>query len=34
LTKQLSQDKDDIMNINIALEAKQQELELVCFHHL
>jgi len=31
LTKQHSQDKEDIQGLNIALDSKQQELELVCF---
>lgn len=29
MTKQVSQDKEDILGLNIALESKQQELELV-----
>ncbi len=29
-TKQHTQDKEDIQGLNIALDAKQQELELVC----
>lgn len=30
MTKQHAQDKEDIQGLNIALDAKQQELELVC----
>jgi chromosome segregation ATPase len=32
LNKQLDQDKEDINGLNIALESKQQELELVCIN--
>lgn len=32
LNKQLNQDKEDIDGLNIALESKQQELELVCIN--
>jgi chromosome segregation ATPase len=31
MTKQHSLDKEDIQGLNIALDSKQQELELVCF---
>ena len=31
MTKQHSQDKEDIQGLNIALDSKQQELELVCY---
>jgi predicted nuclease with TOPRIM domain len=29
--KQRAQDKEDMQGLNIALDSKQQELELVCF---
>ena len=31
MTKQHSLDKEDLQGLNIALDSKQQELELVCF---
>lgn len=30
ITKQRTQDKEDLQGLNIALDSKQQELELVC----
>lgn len=30
ITKQRAQDKEDLQGLNIALDSKQQELELVC----
>lgn len=34
VTKQRSQDKEDLQGLNIALDAKQQELELVSLFYL
>ena len=34
MTKQHTLDKEDLHGLNIALDSKQQELELVCFYFL
>ena len=31
LAKQRAQDKEDLKSMNMAIDSKQQELELVCF---